>query len=245
MTMVPLLFGSPKTKKYAVFQPAIGTGSKGRAVVICNSLFDEAICAHRTIRFTADSLARARWNSLRFDYFGTGDSYGEEEEFRISQALIDVDEAIDELKANTGLQRVYLMGIRFGGTLAILAAIRRHDVRGLILWDPVVDGFDLLAKYKIDGRLNEAGLQSRGFLIPKHALDEIDRIKLVENCGRFAGRVLLIVTSQTSKQRDLASALQDVDYLEVDAPEAWSNTPLGGVRPIPNEVVDKIKTWKG
>ncbi len=240
--MIPLFFGPDEYRKYGVFKPALGRGSKGRGVVICDALFDEALCAHRAIRFTATSLAQARWNSLRFDYFGTGDSAGETADFSLAQALDDIAEAIDELKASTGLEEVYLLGIRLGGTLATQVATARKDVRGLVLWDPIIDGEPVLQRY---GDSDARGLPIEGFRLPQRARDELQSLSIKDALRAYDRPSLMVCTSPTQQQRHIAAAQPQLDFREIDAPQAWSNTAIGGVRPIPTAVVMEIREWEG
>jgi pimeloyl-ACP methyl ester carboxylesterase len=78
---------------------------------------------------------------MRFDYSGTGDSAGEGAEFGLSDWLDDIVAAAAELRRESGSQRLVLVGLRLGATLAALASARRElRVRHLVLWDPVLDG---------------------------------------------------------------------------------------------------------
>ena len=242
--MIPLFFGPPERRKYGVFQPAIGVGNKGRAVVICDALFDEALCAHRAIRFAADGMAKTRWSSLRFDYFGTGDSAGETSDFSITQALIDIEDAVEELKFNARVQEVYLLGLRLGGTLAIHVAARRSDIRGTALWDPVIDGNEVLQRYEASADANTRDPHVAGYRLPEQAQSELRSLSIREQLHAIEKPILMVCTAPTDTQRRLATQSQCIDFREIDAPEAWSNTPLGGVRPIPTAVVETIQAWQ-
>lgn len=240
--MIPLFFGPDDRRKYAVFQPALGRGSKGRGIVICDALFDEALCAHRALRFASSSLAEARWNSLRFDYYGTGDSAGETADFSLAQALDDIAEAIDELKSTTGLKEVYLLGIRLGGALAMQATLSREDIRGLVLWDPIIDGEQVLQRYR-DSDAGETAIE--GFQLPPGAREELRAISIEGAFEAYTRPVLMVCTSATQQHRQLARQHANIDFREIDAPEAWSNTAIGGIRPIPTAVVNEIRAWEG
>lgn len=240
--MIPLFFGPHERRKYGVFQPAVGRGSKGRCIVICDALFDEALCAHRAIRFAAVSLAQARWNSLRFDYFGTGDSAGETADFSLAQAQDDITEAIDELKSSTGLEEVYLLGIRLGGALAMQVAASREDIRGVVLWDPVIDGEPVLQRY---GDSDTTGTSVEGFQLPERARDELRNLSVEDAFAAYTRPILMVCTSATQQHRDIARAQTQVDFREIQAPQAWSNTAIGGIRPIPTAVVNEVREWDG
>lgn len=54
-------------------------------------------------------------------------------EGRLSPAVVRAaDEAVTQIKARTGAERIYLIGYSGGGGLACLLAARRHDVAGLV-----------------------------------------------------------------------------------------------------------------
>lgn len=243
--MIPIFFGPAPRRKYGVFHAAVGHGNKGRGIVFCDALFDEANSANRTLRFAADSMAKARWNSLRFDYYGTGDSAGDTEDFSIAQAVNDIGDAIEELKISTGISAVFLLGLRLGGTLAAQVASTRSDVRGVVLWDPLINGNAVTSRYA--GALsNDPGTQHvAGFRLPSNVASELQDLSIREQLETCKKPVLIVCTSPTEQHRELASVNPGIELQEFDAPEAWSNTPLGGVRPIPVAVVNAIQAWQG
>src|SRR3546814_17189337 len=76
---------------------------------------------------------------LRFDYRGTGDSEGDDDDCRPVLALSDIVCAATELRWRVGDHPLVLMGIRASAPLAFHAADpARADA--LWLWLPVVDG---------------------------------------------------------------------------------------------------------
>jgi pimeloyl-ACP methyl ester carboxylesterase len=107
---------------------------------------------HRALRQLAIRLARAGFHVLRFDYRGCGDSSGEAEPCDLETWVEDMQTAANELKDRTGVGRVALVGLRLGGTLALLAGARRRDVEALVLWEPVLDGSAHVAELREIGR---------------------------------------------------------------------------------------------
>lgn len=119
--------------------------ARSAAVLLCNPFGEEAARAHRTYRVLAGRLEQAGYAALRFDYAGTGDSGGDDAEFGVEDWLDDIVAAAAELRRESGVDRLVLVGLRFGATLAALATTRRGlRVRHLVLWDPVVDGLQYL-----------------------------------------------------------------------------------------------------
>jgi alpha/beta superfamily hydrolase len=82
----PLYFGSEVRARSGWLHRGVGPSSSG--VVICNPFGFEVICAHRTLRHLADSLAGAGLPTLRFDYDGTGDSAGDDRDPKRLEAWI-------------------------------------------------------------------------------------------------------------------------------------------------------------
>ena len=139
--MTPLLFGPLARQLFGLYHaPELGRNA-GLAVLICAPFGQEAIRSHRLFRVLAERLARAGVPVLRFDYFGTGDSPGEDADGEFEGWRRDVCAAHEELRRRTGARRIVWLGARLGATLAVLAARSgRCDPARLLLWDPIVSG---------------------------------------------------------------------------------------------------------
>ena len=117
--------------------PAAGN----RGVVLCAPHGYEELCVHRQWAALAERLAAAGLPTLRFDYRGTGDSVGHDEEPQRLRAWIDsVRDAVRWMRAQVGVTEVALVGLRLGGALAALAAKELRDVDMLALLAPVESG---------------------------------------------------------------------------------------------------------
>jgi alpha-beta hydrolase superfamily lysophospholipase len=92
------------------------------------------------LRELAISLAEKGQHVLRFDYRGTGDSFGDLGEVAISDWIEDITLAIREGRDLSGSSVVQLLGVRAGALLACRSAGTSGDVQRLVLWDPVRDG---------------------------------------------------------------------------------------------------------
>jgi uncharacterized protein len=139
--MRPFFFGRSERLLFGSYHaPAVRSPRPG-AVLLCNPFGQDAIYAHRIYATLAAKLSKVGQHVLRFDYYGTGDSAGEVEDGSQAEWLEDILEAHQELLASSGASRVIWVGLRYGGTLALLASQSLpRSIASLILWDPVVDG---------------------------------------------------------------------------------------------------------
>ncbi|MCP4091458.1 MAG: hypothetical protein GY746_16970 [Gammaproteobacteria bacterium] len=96
--------------------------------------------SHRAFVRLSDQLAVKGFHVLRFDYFSTGDSAGDDGEACLDDWLGDIQKAILELRDISGVTKVSIIGARLGATLATTAVSSLSNIDSLILWDPVISG---------------------------------------------------------------------------------------------------------
>ena len=136
-------FGPDKAQLFATYHPP--TGGNGRLLtVICPPLFSEYMRTHLVLRELAIALVAKGQHVLRFDYRGTGDSFGELAEFGIGDWLSDIRLAVQEGRDLSGCAAVQALGVRAGALLLCKAAGSSADFQRLVLWDPVPDGEEYL-----------------------------------------------------------------------------------------------------
>ena len=73
---------------FAVYRPA---STQRAAVLVCPPFFHEHFLSYRLLSQIAERLATNGISSLRFDYFGAGDSDGESSEFSLDGAIADTE----------------------------------------------------------------------------------------------------------------------------------------------------------
>jgi len=136
-------FGSDNRRLFGSYHPpACGHGRV--LVVICPPLLSELGRTHSALRKMSISLAGAGYHVLRFDYFGTGDSFGTLEEATVSDWLEDIALAVQEGRDISGCSTVRIVGIRASALLACKSVGAAADVDRLILWDPTANGTEYL-----------------------------------------------------------------------------------------------------
>jgi alpha-beta hydrolase superfamily lysophospholipase/SAM-dependent methyltransferase len=174
-------------------------------VVLCNPLGYEAMCVHGTYRHLAQRLATAGFHALRFDYHGTGDSSGDDDEpDRVRAWLESIDAAVEALRVAAGVRAVALVGVRFGATLAAVAAAGRRDVQSLVLWAPCASGRAYLRELRAlrmleqqngagaSGAHGEDGEGVAGYRFHRATVDELAAIDLLARRERLADRALVV-----------------------------------------------------
>jgi pimeloyl-ACP methyl ester carboxylesterase len=108
--------------------------------VLCSPFGHEEPWCHKGIRYLAEELSAYGIPALRFDYLATGDSAGVDGDAHHIDAFVsDIVAAVELLKEQTGVTSVTLCGLRFGATVAALAA-RRCAADSLVLLAPVTRG---------------------------------------------------------------------------------------------------------
>lgn len=119
-------------------------------VVLCGPIGHEELAVHRGWRELGQRLADIGLPTLRFDYPGTGDSAGEESDpNRIEAWISSICAAVAWLKNHSGINRVSLIGIRLGATLATLAAQRIDNVHTLALLNLVITGRSYIRELRL------------------------------------------------------------------------------------------------
>jgi esterase/lipase len=87
-----------------------------------------------------DTLADAGIPVMRFDYYGTNDSLGEDRESTVDRWLEDIRTSYQELQRRTGAD-IMVFGIRTGALMA-LKGLSGLPVGRWVLWDPISNGFN-------------------------------------------------------------------------------------------------------
>lgn len=138
--MVPFYFGPADRQLFAVYHPPQRKTDGHPAVLMCSPFGHEAIRVHRLFRVIADRLARGGVAVLRFDFFGTSESGGEDEAGEMKGWQLDLLRAHEELLRRSQSPRLSWLAARLGATLALQAARHAQGLQQLALWEPILDG---------------------------------------------------------------------------------------------------------
>jgi len=195
----PVYLGDAARPLFGWYHVAEAVPRRDGVLVICNPMGYEYVHGHRSLRHLADDLARAGLPTLRFDYHGTGDSPGSElDPGRLQRWQDDIHAAIAAAQSLSGSERVGLLGVRLGATLATLVATQR-EVDWLVLWNVCASGRRYVREMQAldmaaggGERKVSAPLEPAGFLMGRETQDAIKAVQLTREVPRVGGRTLLV-----------------------------------------------------
>ncbi|MYG41155.1 MAG: alpha/beta hydrolase [Nitrospira sp. SB0677_bin_15] len=117
--------------------------TSARAVILCHGFLSNKD-SRTNLRLTELQVARGI-STLRFDWFGMGESEGEFGRLTVSTCCDQLERAIS-LMRERGYHELGLIGSSFGGLLVILAAQRHPELRAVGLKCPVPDFPEMLER---------------------------------------------------------------------------------------------------
>ncbi len=211
----PLYFGEGESATFGWYHHAPRPIARDCVAVLCAPIGPEYTRSHRTMRHLADRLARCGIPALRFDYHGVGDSPGDElDPDRIEHWKRSIATAVAHARLVSGCERVCLIGVRLGATLAALDADEaRADL--VVLWNPVVKGRAyarelqvMAAAAKRASSDSDDGLESAGFRVSAETREALKSIDLTEARFKPGARVLLVGRDDMTGDRAFAEHLE-------------------------------------
>jgi alpha-beta hydrolase superfamily lysophospholipase len=229
-------------------------------IVICDAV------AHPDTRYLHRMLAEQfsfhGFCTLRFDYYGTGDSSGNDEIPGLLESWIDsINAAVDALAARYPSLRICLVGLRLGGTLATLATARRTDsvVTSIVLWAPIIDGMALARQIQLaqalqfhsqrphdDTHAKPSKLSRHffGFSPTPLFLDDLGQLDLLRLRTKPVSRVLMLKGNEQTSYRRL---VEHFDAIGVRTDSALiPSDPRAEFHPnVPriNDFVEAVTAW--
>lgn len=253
--------GAADRQLFYCYHAPQGTISRAFGFVLCPPSGREYVFAHRTLRQLATRLSRAGFPVLRFDYFASGDSAGEDDEGSVGQWLDDIACALDTFRNHTAGAQACLTGFRVGASLAAMHAAAHRDVDSLVLLDPVVSGNryadTLLAGHDHWLRLQQwrskaapapdGVRETVGFLLSPRLESGLRGIRL-DTLPAPARRVLLLSSSPDADPEGLGDHLAglgvSVDRQHRVWPEFWTGgEELDDVLMPPARILQTIVGW--
>ncbi len=255
--MEPLYFCKESRRLFGVYHPPIANPPHEIGVILCYPIGWEYLSAHHAYVRLASMIASSGIPTLRFDYFGCGDSEGDSTEGTASQWIDDISAAIRELEAGTGITRLFLIGCQFGATLSLMAGALQEDVSGVVLWEPVVNGRayirhlhrqqeDWQRSYMSPSCRQEQLSEVLGFPLVETLMQEIMNIDLTTFREPLLRNALILESRKTIAARRLTGVLRaggtQVSYKRI--PEMRESIRQDGTRSFMNpQVFQCILDW--
>lgn len=259
-TRWPGFFGPPERRLFGCSHPPSDDTERDTAVALCNPLGLEYAYTHRAFLHLASRLAGQGFYVGRFDYYGTGDSAGDDRDASLSGWIDDISAAIEESRRALRRRHIALIGLRFGAALALQTAVKRGDVAHLVLWDPIVDGREYFEQMKVQhqeriwGHFFERPAAEQpgdrptellGLRMSDRLIDELCALNLMNVQTKPARNVLVFDSRGDPAVKRLADHLQslDVDVAYEHAPgfSVWTEDPDKGL--VPHQAIQTIATW--
>jgi len=144
----------------------------------------------------ARALERMGIASLRFDFFGSGESDGTFADATLESEIADANAAVEFFRRQKGIarERIGLLGLSLGGAIAALLAAR-VEARALVLWSALAYPQELrtlserVTKPCGDG---SGGREYSGHVVSARFLQGLDHIHPLRAIRRFKQPTLII-----------------------------------------------------
>ena len=255
----PFFFGSSATRLFGCYHAPRPGAARDCGVVLCYPMGHEYIVSHRAYQKLAVRLSQAGFPVLRFDFYGCGDSTGDGDQDHLGQWLADIAVAIDEVRRRGRVVNVCLMGLRLGGSLAILAGAQRGDVAGLVLWDPVISGkayveqliqihHETLQRANMppsSALVNEKPTEILGFSLTDSLFADLIKLDLLALRQKPANNVLVIESDPNADGGRLTEYVKrlaaQVESLHFPGPQLWTEDVNKVL--VPNQILHSVVAW--
>lgn len=241
--MSAFFFGPPERQLFGYHHVPRGTPTG--AAVLCPPWAREYQYAHRAFHFLAKRLAARGCHVLRFDYSGTGDSWGASTEANTERWAEDIALAVGELRTMSGLEHVDLVGLRVGAFLAAQATADIPGVRRIVLWDPIMEGEAWLRELGVAGAVDGGRLEVGGTIVSRTFVDQIRAIRPETYEAARIERVLFLLTQGDDEGDGFDSSphLPGVERVWLQQPAPWLEDPSIWAGQVPVEAVKRIVEW--
>ncbi|PSJ60276.1 alpha/beta fold hydrolase [Pseudaminobacter soli (ex Li et al. 2025)] len=245
-----------------VFDKTVGwlhPASGRRGVVIAGAHGFEDLCSRRFLTLMAREMAAAGLPVLQFDYPGCGDAAGDHTEpGQVAAWVASIASAIDQLKSETGVADVLVIGFRLGALLAPAAVAGRNDVAGLALLAPPSSGKGYVREMTGLSRMIDAalppypdaepfdGMAAAGFRISAETAADLRMFEWRDRLAISQKLDLLLMPPQvTPAHSDLAERFAaDGGSARIESFDGFSrlmSTPTAS--DIPQATLDTVVRW--
>ena len=236
---------------------------KGYPYIFLNPIFDEKKRSQRFYSETARELCCNGIPVIRFDYYGTGDSYGQLYEMNLESTIYTIKDLIDKVVKKYCCSKINLLGLRIGADIALnITKCYSENVNNVFLIEPVIIGKRFLLEQRsrrkmffkinnmtnvqekviIDGKSFE---DHQGYLISaenQHFLNNLDSTEVY-----FSEKKVIIIKLNTISSKKNMNQLKEkliknnsVLYYNFDYPAFWSILEPINTQSLSKTIIGKI-----
>jgi len=136
--------------------------------------------------------------SVRFDFWGSGESGGTFDKMTLSGELEDAADILKFFRSREEIDtdRVFLLGLSMGGTVAgYTAGMHDSDVKGLVLWAPagemknrLTEREEAIAKEAFKGDPLDMG----GLVVGLQFIEDVKSLNILNATAKYRGDVLIV-----------------------------------------------------
>jgi dipeptidyl aminopeptidase/acylaminoacyl peptidase len=194
----PIEFLTPtgKTLRGILHLPASSSSAPVPGVVLFHGFTGNRMESHWMFVKCSRALALAGVTSLRFDFFGSGESDGEFRQMTLRGELTDGRTAVAFLRQQEGVdpKRVGLLGLSLGGAVAATLA---HSVEAsaVVLWSAVAHTARLCELIKKRGRKipgKPGAIEYDARELHPRLMEDVLKVEPVRHLARYKGPTLII-----------------------------------------------------
>lgn len=240
-TITPLMLPSGNRRLMGVHYTQPKKSGHNIGVLMCNQVGPDYAEYYKTSRMLLNMLVARRFDCLRFDYTGCGDSEGNFQDGSVQQWLSDIAMAETILRERSGCSSVCICGFGFGGLLATAHATV-NNAAALILWEPVVDGqayrHGLRKNHKqwlrgsfVKAQRVDKQFQRMGFLATVDLEQEISRLRIADLSSCRAKKVFAVIRDDSRDQDILAEHFSHLG-ISIQSCASGESLPLRPMRTI-------------
>lgn len=195
----PIVIANRNNKKLVGILHIPDSHSEGPMVVFAHGFLGTKSAPHRLFIKMARKLANHGIASLRFDYFGSGDSEGEFADATISSEVADLADALNfvtKLNHYT-VTEVGIIGYSLGGCIASLVLSNSPiSISSTVMWAPVSNPFwnivHIIGEERVISGLNGQPIEFDGEQIGSQFIKELPNTDPILSIKHYENPVLII-----------------------------------------------------